>query len=39
VAETTHNWSAHTDTQQQIATARQLLRADGLQRSCFMKSY
>lgn len=26
------NWSAHTDTQQQNAAARQLLRAGGLQR-------
>lgn len=26
------NWSAHTDTQQQVAAARQLLRAGGLQR-------
>lgn len=27
-----HNWSAHTDTQQQVAATRQLLRAGGLQR-------
>ena len=26
------NWSAHTDTQQQFAAARRLLRAGGLQR-------
>jgi hypothetical protein len=26
------NWSAHADTQQQDAAARQLLRAGGLQR-------
>lgn len=26
------NWSAHSDTQQQVAAARQLLRAGGLQR-------
>ncbi len=26
------NWSAHTDTQQQVAAARRLLRAGGLQR-------
>jgi hypothetical protein len=29
----TYNWSAHTDTQQQVAASRHLLRADGLQRS------
>jgi hypothetical protein len=28
----TSNWSAHTDTQQQDAAARQLLRAGGLER-------
>lgn len=28
----TSNWSAHTDTQQQVAAARQLLRAAGLKR-------
>ncbi len=28
----TDNWSAHTDEQQQVAAARQLLRAGGLQR-------
>lgn len=26
------NWSAHTDTQQQVAAARHLLRAGGLER-------
>jgi hypothetical protein len=26
------NWSAHTDTQQQVAASRRLLRAGGLQR-------
>ena len=26
------NWSAHADTQQQVAVARQLLRSGGLQR-------
>jgi hypothetical protein len=26
------NWSTHTDTQQQVAASRQLLRAGGLQR-------
>lgn len=27
-----HNWSAHSDTQQQVTAARRLLRAGGLQR-------
>ncbi len=27
-----HNWSAHADTQQQVAASRRSLRAGGLQR-------
>ena len=32
VTEQEVNWSAHTDTQQQVAAARQLLRSGGLRR-------